>query len=55
MEPFLRKIGQDAWEPGICFLTKKLTTTLLTTKQGDNSVCIPRYSLSFFIKLLKVH
>lgn len=28
--------------------------TLLTTKQGENSVCTPRYRLSFFIKWLKV-
>ena len=33
--------------PSICFLTKRLTTTLLTTKQGDNSVCTLRYRLIF--------
>jgi len=29
--------------------------TLLTTKQGDNSVCTHRYRISFFIKWLKAH
>lgn len=41
--------------PSIWFLTKRLTMTLLTTNQGDGSICVPRYRRSSFMKWLKAH